>query len=177
MTVVNSHSCLGVTVTSDLRWHEHVNSISVKATNTLNFIRCNVYCCPPDTKTTAYISLVRPHLEHAAAAWDPYHVGDCKQLEKVQRRAARFVKRDYRSDQQHRCLLSFLNLAGKPSLIVGETVAYHSYTRVFMVWLVFSPHLFVFLLSPPIQLMATHFVSCLLEPILTSTPSILVVHC
>jgi len=31
------------------------------------------------------------------------------------------------TDQRHRCLLSFLNLAGKPSLIVGETVAYHSY--------------------------------------------------
>jgi len=28
--------------------------------------------------------------------------------------------------------------------------------------------------STPVQLMATHFVSCPLEPILTSTPSILV---
>jgi len=78
------------------------------------------------------------------------------------------------TDQQHRCLLSFLNLAGKPSLIVGETVAYHSCTRVFTVWLVFPPRLFVVLPSPLVQLMATHFVSCPLEPILTSTPSILV---
>ena len=52
LNVVNSHSYLCVTVTSDLRWHEHVNNISVKATNTLNFIRCNVYCCPPDIKAT-----------------------------------------------------------------------------------------------------------------------------
>jgi len=97
LNVVNSHSYLGVTVFSDLRWHEHVNSVSSKATKTLNFIRRNVYCCPPDAKATAYISLVRPHLEYAAAAWDPYLVGECKQLEKVQRRAARFLKRDYRS--------------------------------------------------------------------------------
>jgi len=76
--------------------------------------------------------------------------------------------------QQHRSLLSFLNLAGKPSLIVGETVAYHSCTRVFTVWLVFPPHLFVVLPSLLVQLMATHFVSCPLEPILTSTPSILI---
>jgi len=96
LNVVNSHSYLGVTVTSDLRWHEHANNISVKATKTLNFICRDVYCCPPDIKATAYISLVRPHLEYAAAAWDPYLVGDCKQLEKVQRRAARFVKRDYK---------------------------------------------------------------------------------
>jgi len=56
-----------------------------------------MYIVVPDTKATAYISLVRPHLEYAAAAWDPYLVGDCRQLEKVQCRAARFVKRDYRS--------------------------------------------------------------------------------
>jgi len=79
---------------SDIRWHEHINNVSAKATKTLNFIRRNVYCCPAGTKATA---LVRPHLEYAAAAWDPYLLGDCKQLEKVQRRAARFVKRDYRS--------------------------------------------------------------------------------
>jgi len=87
-------SILGVTVTSNLRWHKHVNNISVKAIKTLNFIRHNVYCCPPDIKATAYISLVRPHLEYAAAGWDSYLVGDCKQLEKMQRWGARFVKRD-----------------------------------------------------------------------------------
>jgi len=81
-----------VSASSDLRWHEHVNSVSSRDSKTLNFIRCNVYCCPLNTKATAYISLVRPHLEYAAAAWDPYLVVDCEQLEKVQRRAARFVE-------------------------------------------------------------------------------------
>jgi len=67
-----------------------------------------VYCCPPDTKATAYISLVHPHLEYTADAWDPYLVGDCKQLEKVRRRAARFVKRDYRSTTSVSSLISQL---------------------------------------------------------------------
>ena len=93
---------------SDLRWHEHVNNVSVKATKTLNFIRRNVYCCPADIKATAYISLVRPRLEYAVAAWDQYLVGDCKQLEKVQRRAARFVKRDYKSTTSVSSLISQL---------------------------------------------------------------------
>jgi len=62
----------------------------------------------PDTKATAYVSLVRPHLEYAAAAWDPYVAGDCKQLGKVQCRAARFVKRDYRSTTSVSSLISQL---------------------------------------------------------------------
>jgi len=69
---------------------------------------CNVYCCPHDTKATAYISLVCPHLEYAAATWDPYLVGDCKQVEKVQRRAAHFVKRDYKSTTSVSSLISQL---------------------------------------------------------------------
>jgi len=62
----------------------------------------------PDTKATAYISLVRPHSEYTKAAWDPYVVGDCKQLEKVQRWAARFVKQDYRSMTSVSSLISQL---------------------------------------------------------------------
>jgi len=51
------------------------------------------------------MSLVCPHLEYAASAWDPYiqyntiqynTAKDIQQLERVQRRAARFVKKDYR---------------------------------------------------------------------------------
>ena len=46
-----------------------------------------------EAKNLAYLSLVRPHLEYAAAAWDPYIAKDIQQLERVQRRAARFVKK------------------------------------------------------------------------------------
>jgi len=47
-------------------------------------------------KTLAYTSLIRPHLEFASAAWDPYTACDINQLDKVQHHAARFVKNDYR---------------------------------------------------------------------------------
>ena len=43
------------------------------------------------TKTTAYISLVRPLVEYAATVWDPYTDKDVKEVEKIQRRAARYV--------------------------------------------------------------------------------------
>ena len=67
-----------------------------KASRTLNFVRRNLYGCTPDVKAKAYQSLVRPQLEYAVAAWDPYTHKNIQQLESVQHRAARFVKHDYR---------------------------------------------------------------------------------
>ena len=45
----------------------------------------------------SYFSLVRPHLEYAASVWDPHEIGLKIELERVQRRAARYVKSRYDS--------------------------------------------------------------------------------
>ena len=87
---------LGVTIASDLRWNRHVNNVVAKATRTLNFIRRNCFRCSLEARSLAYVSLVRPHLEYSVAAWDPFTASNVGRLEMVQRRAARFVKRDYR---------------------------------------------------------------------------------
>ena len=42
-----------------------------------------------------YQGLVRPTLEYACSTWDPWNSGNIQQVEKVQRRAARFVTRNY----------------------------------------------------------------------------------
>jgi len=98
LSTVSSHTYLGTTVSSDLKWHEHISNICLQATRTLNFFRRNrpTYCCSQEAKNLAYLSLVRPHLEYAAAAWDSYMAKHIHQLERVQRPAARFVKKDYR---------------------------------------------------------------------------------
>jgi len=51
--------------------------------------------CSADVKATAYLLMVHPLMEYAAAAWDPHHVGDIQKLENVQRRAARWALNDY----------------------------------------------------------------------------------
>ncbi len=38
---------------------------------------------------------MRSQLEYAYVAWDPYQIKDILNLEKVQRKAARFVKQNY----------------------------------------------------------------------------------
>ena len=86
---------LGVTITSDLNWSEHITNISRKATNILNFVKRNLYFANTECKSKAYTSLVRPHVEYAAAAWDPHYNKDIKTLQAVQNRAARFATNTY----------------------------------------------------------------------------------
>ena len=130
LSVVNSFTYLGVTISSDLRWNEHVATVVAKASRTLNFVRRNLYGCTPDVKAKAYQSLVRPQLEYAVAAWDPYTLKNIQQLESVQHRAARFVKHDYRYTTSVSGLLK--DLGCPPPWLTGvEWPASHCSTRHF----------------------------------------------
>jgi len=88
---------LGVTLSSSLSWNDHVNATTKKANSSLAFLRRNLSSCPRDIKAQTYKTLVRPILEYAATAWDPYTANNIQQLEAVQRRAARFTMGDYRT--------------------------------------------------------------------------------
>ena len=63
----------------------HVAEITKKANKILGLLRRNL----------AYIGFVRPLLEYASSAWDPHTDQLVNEIEKVQRRAARFVLSDY----------------------------------------------------------------------------------
>ena len=88
---MNHHPYLGVELADDLNWGHHIKNIVPKAQRTLNLLRRNLSGCSKETKDIAYRTLIRPGLEFASAAWDPYQANHIEQLEKVQRRAARFV--------------------------------------------------------------------------------------
>ena len=60
-------------------------------------------------KASSYLTLVRPIMEYAASVWDPYHLNDILALEKVQRRAARWVMNDYSSYSSVSSMLNDLN--------------------------------------------------------------------
>jgi len=55
LSTANSHTYLGITVSSDLKGHEHISNICYKATRTLNFVRRNTYCCSHEAKNLAYV--------------------------------------------------------------------------------------------------------------------------
>ena len=62
---------------------------------TLGFLRRNLAACPPDVKESAYKGLVHPILKYSSSVWDPQSILLQDELEKVQKRAARFVTGSY----------------------------------------------------------------------------------
>ena len=92
---VDSAKYLGVTLTNELKWSEHISATAKRGNSTLGFIRRNLRSSPSRLKETAYLSLVRSVLEYGASIWDPHLSKDSQAIEKIQRRAARFVKSDH----------------------------------------------------------------------------------
>ena len=88
---------LGITITKDLSWEKHIHNITSKANSQLGFIRRNVRTRSMKTREKLYNTLVRPHLEYAASVWDPHVTKHKQAIEKVQRRAARWVTNQHDS--------------------------------------------------------------------------------
>ena len=86
---------LGVLISQDLSFTNHINNITGKANSTLGFLRRNLKHGPVSLKELAYVSLVRSKLEYASVVWDPYLKKDIDKLEMTQRRGACFVKGNY----------------------------------------------------------------------------------
>ena len=91
---VSSAQYLGITVTDNLCWNEHINNICKKANSTLGLLHRILSGCDKKVKDLAYHSLVRLKLEYDFSAWNPYTKQSIDQIEIVQRRAAYFVCND-----------------------------------------------------------------------------------
>ena len=77
---------LGFTLTSDLKFKTHINKFTAKANSIIGS-----KISSQALKTQAYQSLVRTHLEYAATVWSPHTSDNIKEVEMVQRCAARYV--------------------------------------------------------------------------------------
>ncbi len=112
LKTVTSARDLGVQVSHNLTWADHIANVISKANRMLGFLRrhCSkgVSC---DIQKTLYISLVRSHLIYASQVWSPCLRGSIylmRSLEKVQRRATRFILRGFELD--YKCRLIQLKL-------------------------------------------------------------------
>ena len=95
LEVVDHAKYLGVDISASLKWNEHIDNICKKATRSLGFVKRNIRTHHPKVREAAYKTLVRPQLEYASSAWDPHSIDHTHKIEMIQRRAARWVLRDY----------------------------------------------------------------------------------
>ena len=67
---VNCFKDLGVKITKDLSWGNHINLIANKSNKVLSVMKCSVGTANVNIFSVLYKSLVRPMLEYAV--WSPY---------------------------------------------------------------------------------------------------------
>jgi hypothetical protein len=91
--IPEASSCkyLGVILRSDLSWADQVNYTVKQAWKALNFTMRILKKGNSNTKSLAYMSLVRPILEYGSACWDPYREGQIRALDRAQKKAANFA--------------------------------------------------------------------------------------
>ena len=82
---------LGVTINNKLLWNYHINNISAAVNRMLGFLWRTRHKFSQNLKERAYTTIVRPKVEYCASIWDPHHGKYIENIEKVQRKAARFV--------------------------------------------------------------------------------------
>ena len=112
ITSTDKHLYLGITLHKAMQWSHHIDVICKKASKVFNFIRRNLSKCS-EIKSTAYLSLARPIIEYAASVWDPHQQYLIDNIERIQRRAARWVLSDY---NQQSSVTNMLNQLQWPTL-------------------------------------------------------------
>ena len=100
---------LGVDLSSNLEWKEHIDRTVKKANSVLGFLRRNLRINNVDTKSSTYITLVRPHSEYCTSIWSPHTDKYSHKLEIVQRRAARYCTNRYHNTSSFTDMLQDLN--------------------------------------------------------------------
>ena len=82
---------LGVTMNANMKVSEQCRIAASKGNQVLGMIRRNITYKEKKFDIPLYKAIVRPHLEYCIQAWNPYIRKDIDMLEKIQRRATKFI--------------------------------------------------------------------------------------
>lgn len=86
-------------ISYDLKWKTHITCTAKWNNSTQGFLRRNLRHAHQSWQKNAYLALIRSTLEYGGIVLDPYQLGDINRLERVQRSAALFIARNYKSRQ------------------------------------------------------------------------------
>ena len=88
---VDSHKYLGLIFTKNLSWHQHIDSICVKAGQLITIFFKISKATPKNVLLTLYLSFIRSMLEYGSIVYDNSSKQDSDNLEKTQMRAAKVI--------------------------------------------------------------------------------------
>jgi hypothetical protein len=86
-----SHKHLGVTLSSDAKWNNHIENIILNVSKHLGILRTLKYRLSRQNLEQLYLVYIRPIFEYASEIWDNCGVCYSTKLEKLQLDAARIV--------------------------------------------------------------------------------------
>ena len=86
-----SHKHLGIYLSKDCSWHEHIKYIKEKAWLRINVMRKLKYKLDRKSLETIYIAFIQPLLEYGDSIWDNCTQADKYELDKIQNEAARIA--------------------------------------------------------------------------------------
>jgi Reverse transcriptase (RNA-dependent DNA polymerase)/Endonuclease-reverse transcriptase len=107
---VKKFKYLGVIISENLSWKEHIQYITNKASRMLGFLKGTMYGVSRMVKERAYKALIRPILEYCAVVWDPHHHYLINNIEAIQRKAARFISNNYQQQASVTAMLKEMEL-------------------------------------------------------------------
>ena len=117
LEVVDHFSDLGVIFSNDLSFNRHIDSVVLKASRMIGFIRRT--CMKMfDTKAikSLYNCLVLSVLEYNSVIWSPYYQCHKERLERVQNKFVKFLLYKYRFSYKDISYSTRITLAGMQSL-------------------------------------------------------------
>ena len=100
-----SHRDLGIIFSANMSWSCHYEHIVSKAYRALGLLRRSFKCSNSiTTKKALYLYIVRSCLLYCSPLWRPHQVQHVMLLERVQRRASKFILNDYSIDYKSRLI-------------------------------------------------------------------------
>ena len=88
---VASHKHLGIFLSNDRTWNEHIHYITSKALTRLHIMHELKFILDRKSPEIIYTSIIRPILEYAGVEWDNCTQYEINAVEKIQIEAARIV--------------------------------------------------------------------------------------
>ena len=131
-TIINettNHKYVGLILSNNCSWTEHINSISDKAWARLNLMRTLKFRVSRRSLKKMYISYVRPLIEYSDSVWDNCSMESKNQLESIHLEAARVITGATKLCNIENFLLT---LDGSPSKNVAISTNLLSSSKFFM---------------------------------------------